>query len=90
MKKVTFGDLEKCKTWKTAVIVFTEDSFKKKYSLKERSYEVSSDAKLFNDQMLGNSLFGTCLDGTEVGVRLDQYMKLEKNRWEVEYCYVVN
>ena len=50
----------------------------------QRSYRVQSNEKYFLPQMLGNSLFADCLDGTEFGVRLDWY----KADWEVDYCYL--
>lgn len=40
------------------------------------------------------SLFGNCLDGSDVGVRLDTYMFAVPvdgvgKAWKVEYCYIV-
>ena len=93
MKKITFGEL--CNTsdsWEKAVIVFAPESFGKEFSELERSYEVYSDAKYFDANMGGSSLFGNCLDGKDNGVRLDWYMKRspsEGKRWTVEYCYIV-
>ena len=69
-----------------AVIVFTEDSFENEYTLDERSYEVTNHNKRFIVDNLGNSLFGNCLDGVDLGVRLDWYMA---DSWEVDYCYIV-
>ena len=69
---------------KEAVIVFTEDSFSKDYSVEQRSYVVSSNNKMFNPEALGSSLSGDCLDGTDNGVRLDWYI----GKWHVEYCYI--
>lgn len=69
---------------KEAVIVFTEDSFSKDYSVEQRSYVVSSNNKMFNPEALGSSLFGDCLDGTDNGVSLDLYI----GKWHVEYCYM--
>ena len=77
----------------TAHIVFTEDSFAKPYSLQSRAYIVSSNNKAFQPGLNGYSIFGSCLDGTDVGVRLDEYMKAEKggpNGWTVEYCRILN
>ena len=51
----------------------------------ERSYQISSDAKYFDGNMSGNSLFGNCLDGKDLGVRLDYYMY---SGWKVDFCYI--
>lgn len=93
MEKLTLNELTKrSNDWKKAVIVFTEDSFNKFFTEEERSYEITSDNKYFNADMNGTSLFGNCLDGKDDGVRLDIYMSLpeEKERWEVECCYIVD
>jgi len=71
------------------VIVFTEDSFKEKYDETTRSYSFRSDNKYFLPSMLGNSIFGDCLDGDDLGVRLDWYMHDEVKPWKVEYCYIM-
>lgn len=73
------------------VIVFTEDSFDKEYSLESRSYVVSSNSKAFIPSMIGYSIFGSSLDGFDRGVRLEQYMKDEyavEDGWKVDYCYL--
>jgi hypothetical protein len=92
LKKVTLNYLEKnLESWKEAVIVFKKESFSKEFSELERSYTISSNAKYFDWQMNGNSLFGDCLDGKDDGVRLDIYMKLlpkEGKRWIEDYCYI--
>ena len=93
MEKITFGQL--CNTsdsWEKAVIIFAPESFNREFSEIERSYEVYSDAKYFDANMGGSSLFGNCLDGKDNGVRLDWYMKRmpsEGTPWTVEYCYIV-
>lgn len=84
MKKMTLNELSNNKSWKKAVIVFTKDSFNREYSEKSRSYEVSSNDKYFDGNMIGNSLFGNCLDGTDNDVRLDRYI----GDWKVDYCYI--
>ena len=78
---------------KYGVIVFTEDSFTKPYSLESRSYKVSSDNKVFKPDALGYSLYGSALDGSDDGVRLESYMKEEQggsNGWKVDYCYILD
>lgn len=76
----------------TGCIVFTEDSFKKQYSLESRTYEVSSYNKAFIPGMCGYSIFGSALDGSDDGVRLEAYMAAEhggKDGWKVDYCYLL-
>ena len=90
MEKLTLEELRKTE-WNEAVIVFSNDSWDREYSETERSYKVNKSAKFFNPMMNGNSLFGSCLDGKDNGVRLDVYMGLlpeEGKRWLVEYCYI--
>ena len=72
-------------------VVFSQDSFTKEYSLESRTYVVSSDCKAFQPHMRGYSIFGTSLDGSDRGVRLDAYMAEEyggKDGWKVERCYM--
>lgn len=76
----------------SGVIVFTEDSFTKIYSLESRSYEVSSCNKAWIAGMGGYSIYGTSLDKTDRGVRLEAYMRAEKggaDGWKVDYCYLL-
>lgn len=70
------------------VIVFTEDSFTKPYTETERSYRTNSDQKAFFPNMSSNSIFADCLDGKDLGVRLDWYMG-GKDGWKVDYCYLL-
>ena len=70
------------------VVVFTEDSFDKAYTEKERSYQTTSDEKAFLPNQIGNSIFADCLDERDLGVRLDWYMHGE-NHWKVDYCYLL-
>ena len=65
------------------VIVFTEDTFSKPYSLEERSYKVTNQNKAFLPHCCSNSIFGDCLDGIDLGVRLHDYI----GDWKVDYCY---
>jgi hypothetical protein len=85
IEKISLWDLQTKLDWKEAVVVFTEDSFKKPYTELERSYKISSGDKYFDGNMGGNSLFGNCLDGTDLGVRLDIYIY---EGWKVDYCYI--
>ena len=91
MEKLTFAELKANQTWKEAVIVFAQESFNREFSEEARSYKISSDAKYFDADKIGKSLFGNCLDGTDDGVRLDWYMSIPPNegkRWKPEYCYI--
>lgn len=100
MNKLTWQEFEKImqdasKEGKqiTGVIVFKPESFDKEYSEQSRSYEVSSGDKYWNPEMIGSSLYGFCLDGTDQGARLDWYMKAVPKdnlgkRWLVDYCYL--
>lgn len=63
------------------IVVYQQVSFTKEYSEKQRSYRVSSDNKAFIPGQIGSSIFGDCLDGIDIGVRLDWY------NWRVDYCY---
>lgn len=76
----------------TAHIIFTEDSFDKRYSLLSRSYLVSNDNKGFWPRMFSRSIFAYCLDVTsDQGIRLDWHMAEEGNPggWKVEDCYIL-
>ena len=75
----------------TGYIVFSQESFTKPYSLESRTYVVSSDNKAFQPNKGGYSIFAEALDGTDRGVRLEQYMADElggKDGWKVERCYM--
>lgn len=103
MKKITWNELTKA-MWNFneergyttkgngeklyGVVVFTEDSFSRPYTEKERSYEFCSDNKAFLPNQLGSSIFADCLDGSDLGVRIDWYMKDSKEPWKVDYCYI--
>lgn len=70
----------------SAIVVMTEDSFTELYSERSRSYRItSSNGKLFFDGMCGNSVWGSCLDGTDQNIRLDYYIG---HPWKVERCYI--
>ena len=61
-------------------------------SLECRSYETSSCNKAFIDGQLGYSIFGSSLDRSDWGVRLEAYMAEERggeNGWVVDYCYLL-
>ena len=67
----------------TGVIVFKQENWPKHlYSVKDRSYRVSNANRAFQEGKISNQLSGDCLDGKDLGVRLDWY------KWTVEYCYM--
>lgn len=75
----------------TAHIIFTEESFSQKYPLLSRTHRITSDEKAYQSGMGGYSIFGSCLDGTDRGVRLERYMAEEgiSDGWEVQDCYIL-
>lgn len=75
----------------TAIIVFTEDSFDRRYPRLSRSYITSSNNKAYQPNMSSYSVFASCLDGTDQGVRLEWYMEAHGNTggWKVEDCYIL-
>lgn len=98
MKKITFAELrdamfkfneenpdERFNPKLTGVVVFTEDSFTSHYTETERSYRVDNSQKAFRHSACSNSIWADCLDGKDLGVRIDLYMY---DGWKVEYCYL--
>ena len=78
----------------TGCIVFKPETWPTEgYSYNSRCYAVSSDNKAFQPNMNGDSIFGSCMDGRDANVRLDQYMALEhgdpKYGWQVDYCILL-
>lgn len=62
------------------------------FSNRGRTYAVSSNCKAFIPNMGGYSIFGTALDGSDNGVRLDYYMQEEragKDGWQVNDCCIL-
>lgn len=90
--KKRFRDAEREKSGSfIGYIVFTEDSFDKTYPIEARTYMVSSNNKAFQDGMGGYSIYGSSVDGEDLCVRLDCYMKDEHgdaNGWKIEKCYI--
>ena len=77
----------------TGYIVFSQASFNKPYSLESRTYVVSSDNKAYQPNRNGYSIYADSLDGTDQGVRLEQYMASEKggpDGWQIERCYMMS
>ena len=61
----------------TAYITFASfgPDNKTEYPWNSRTYLVSSDNKAFQPNKGGYSICGSCLDGTDQGVRLEQYIR---------------
>lgn len=59
------------------------------HDVRSRTYVISSNNKAFQPDQGGYSIFGSCLDGTDQGVRLERYMQAEhggETGWVVEDC----
>lgn len=81
------------KTHLTGCITFASfgPDNKKEYPWSSRTYIISSDNKAFQPNMGGYSIFGSCLDGTDPCVRLEEHMAEEyggKDGWAVEDCCI--
>lgn len=66
----------------SAVIVYAQSNFTNPYSEASRSYRVTNQSgERFFYGMLGSSIYGDSLDGTDLRARLDAY------NWTIERCY---
>lgn len=76
--------------WVSAVIVIKQGSyFIKEYSEYERSYLVyKQSCKAFLPNMIGRSIFASCLDGTDQYLRLDACLRGNENNWKIEKVYL--
>lgn len=95
--KKLFCDHEsgKPKTHLTAYITFSSfnPTETRNFTWESRTYIVSSDNKAFRPSMGGYSIFGSCLDGTDRGIRLENYIAEErggKDGWGVEDCGILS
>lgn len=68
----------------SAVIVYKQSNFTKPYTETERSYRITNTCgkAFFNMPSGSQSMRGDCIDGHDLGVRLDAY------GWDIEYCYM--
>lgn len=95
MEKITMGELynrmtaHNSKTLNgqrgepiTGVIVYKPENWTTPYTEEQRSYRVSSNCWGFMSGKISNAVYGDCLDGTDIGVRLDWY------NWSADYCYM--
>jgi len=67
------------------------DYFSREYSETERSYRISDNNMWgLDDSKRGRRIAGDCLDGLDIGVRLDAYMDADEpnDRWQIDYCYI--
>lgn len=71
-----------------AYIVFTEDTFTKKYPLEARTYLFPIYSKAFRCDAFSSSIWATSEDGTDSNVRIDLYMQ-DKDGWKVESCGLI-
>ena len=78
-----YGDLHNNPNWEKAVIVFSENNWRKHFSELQRSYAVSNGQTGFNSDKMGHCIIGNCLDKIDRGVRLDWYC------WDIDYCYII-
>lgn len=69
------------------IIIFDQSNFNKKYTKLGRSYITSSSNNRYNWKMVGNSVFASCLDGSEMGVRIDEWL-YGINPFKIEECYI--
>lgn len=67
-------------------IVFKKDNWRTEYPLEARTYIVSNQCNWFDNEKCSNALIATTLDGTDKDVRLDYYI----NRWDIDYCYILD
>lgn len=74
----------------TVAAVVSEDSFTEKYSLEERTYIFTNHNKAVLPNMCSNSIFADSKDGSDRGVKLNEYVGSGKNDWHVEYCYIIS
>lgn len=77
-QKTTFNSLYQLQqygtsNWESALITYKQQGIFEKYNKTERTYRIHNFNKYFNPTLLGSSLFGSCLDGTDDNVRIDLY-----------------
>jgi hypothetical protein len=78
----------------TAYITFSGfgSQNQKTYPWESRTYAISSNNKAYQPEKGGYSIYGSCLDGTDCGIRLEKYMRDEqggKDGWTVEDCCLI-
>lgn len=68
-------------------IVFDQSGFDKPYSEESRTYCISSDNKAYRPNMGGYSVYGSCLDGTDICIRMDGFIR-GPQALKIERCYM--
>lgn len=96
--KLSWEELDKFLTEnpeRKGVVVFKQNPrWKKQYSEKQRSYWLDGSGNHFKTGKISNSIWGYCLDENDPdadGIRLDWVIyALPEERWEVDYCYLLD
>lgn len=70
---MTLSDLRNRKDWRTALITYNQSNFDTISSEEERTYRVSRNNRYFEEGKISNAIVEHCLDGKDLGVRLDRY-----------------
>ena len=70
------------------IIVFKSENWDKPYTERERSYQTSNHNKAFIAGMSSNSIFASCLDGTDKSLRISDL--ISDGSWKVDYCYLID
>lgn len=82
---MTLEQLKTLDNWNNALIIFRSDNWKDVvYTEKQRTYRINRNNNFFDNNKISTSLYGDCLDGIDVGVRLDLY------RWKIEKIILIN
>ena len=82
-QKINFSVLIDNPSWKKAVIVYKQSSFKQPYTETQRSYQIFNGQWGLDSSKMGRCIVGSCLDGT------DQNLRLDVQNWKIEYCYII-
>lgn len=75
----------------TGYVLITQNSFTEAYSENERTYRFSSRSKAYMPNMCGYSIYANSVDGSDLGVRLEQYLAAERggeDGWQIEKCWI--
>lgn len=93
---MTFGELETIMKEAnrsgrkiSGYVTISQESFSKEYSKAARTYLFSSDNKRWLPNMCSASIWGDCLDGSDNGVKLSDYL-FGKDCWKIEDCGIIS
>lgn len=70
-------------------VTFSNESYTKEYTWESRTYLISSDNKRFQEGKISNSIWASSVDGSDVGLKLSNYM-FGLYAWVIEDCGVVD